>query len=484
MGKANFAILGTIVAIGGLHLATLRPGHEWGDDFSLYVAHARNLAEGRPYADTGYVYNPHFPSLSPRTYPPGFPLLLAPVYRICGMDLQAMKAFVVLLFAVFLWVLSILLRRRLPLPYVLACLLLVGLNPRVWQHKDRLLSEVPFMLFAYLALLLAERACAGEQPARRSLTWGILAGLTAYLAFATRTVGVVLVPAMLGCDFLRRRRLGLGSLGVAAAFAAGVLVQKTVLPLDGSYLDQLEFDPIRYILTSVSLVKGMGLYVENGYSAGGLAVLYACLLALAAPAFVLRLRERPTSCEWFAAGNLLLLAVWPYPEQRYLMPLLPLFFLHVCEGLHRLANTRWGRLELPAAAGLALAILVSYAGSYSRLEVGPPHQGVSTPEATALFEWVKTHTRPEDVLLFQKPRALALYTGRRASAHHVPASDADLWHYLRQIGSTHLIVCRQFENSRLVLEPFVARHAGSFRKVYGDDVFAVYRIAEASLASR
>jgi hypothetical protein len=202
------------------------------------------------------------------------------------------------------------------------------------------------------------------------------------------------------------------------------------------------------------------------------------------PAFVLRLREGPTTCEWFAAGNVLLLAVWPFAEQRYLMPLLPLFLLYVCEGLHRLANTRWGRLETAAAAGLALAVSISYAGCYSRLEVGPPRQGVSTPEATALFDWVKTHTGSQDVFLFQKPRALALYTGRRASAHHVPKSDADLWNYLRQTRTTHVIVCRQFAGSKGILEPFVERHAGSFRKVYGDEVFAVYRIPDGlSLAS-
>ncbi len=72
MRNRILATLALVLAITLTHLLTLRPGHEWGDDFSLYVAHACNLVAGRPYADTGYIYNPYFPSLSP-CLPAGLP---------------------------------------------------------------------------------------------------------------------------------------------------------------------------------------------------------------------------------------------------------------------------------------------------------------------------------------------------------------------------------------------------------------------------
>src|SRR5579885_3132229 len=122
MTNKGLLLVGLIAVLGGIHLATLREGQEWGDDFSLYVAHARNLAEGRPYADTGYVYNPANPVLSPRTYPPIFPLLLVPVYLLFGMNLLAMKVFVGQLFMLMLGVLAVLFQKRLPMPYVLGCL--------------------------------------------------------------------------------------------------------------------------------------------------------------------------------------------------------------------------------------------------------------------------------------------------------------------------------------------------------------------------
>ena len=86
---------------------------------------------------------------------------------------------------------------------------------------------------------------------------GLAAGLAAYLAFGTRTVGVVLLPSILGLELLRRRRLGMASLSILAAFLTGVAVQKYLLPSDGSmsYLDQLVFDPLRFAHVGFSVVS-------------------------------------------------------------------------------------------------------------------------------------------------------------------------------------------------------------------------------------
>jgi hypothetical protein len=490
MTRNTLLIAGLIGILGGIHLATLRDGQEWGDDFSLYVAHARNLAEGRPYADTGYVYNPADAILSPRTYPPIFPLLLVPVYLLFGMNLWAMKAYVVLLFVALLGVLAVLLSRRLPLPYVLGCLTLFALNPYVWQHKDRLLSETPFMLFAYLSLMWAETA---QQQAsrRRALDWGLLAGAAAYLAFGTRTVGVVLIPSFLLCDWLQRRRLGTASLAILVAFSAGVVAQKCLLVVEGSYLDQLVFDAGLYARIGLSLPRAMGYFLDNGYSNAARLVLYACLLVPASWAYLMRLRGRPTPCELFAAFNCLLLVFWPAAEyeRRFLLPILPLFFLYVAEGLLRLECTVLHRLAKPAAAVLSLAVLLSYAGGFTRLDDEPFRHGVSSPEAVALFDWVKTHTDRDDVFLFQKPRAFALYTGRHSLAHHKADDPPRLARTLRRHAATHVVVYHGspfpiFQNSGRLVETFIAENPSGFEKVYDRDGFRIYRIRDGALASR
>jgi hypothetical protein len=490
MTKKAILMTGLIVVLGGIHLATLREGQEWGDDFSLYVAHARNLADGRPYADTGYVYNPANPVLSPRTYPPIFPLLLVPVYSMFGMNLLAMKAFVVLLFMLMLGVLALLFQKRLPFPYVLGCLTLFALNPYVWQQKDRLLSETPFMLFAYSALLLAEKA--QEELGRRgALIWGLLAGTSAYLAFGTRTIGIVLIPSILVCDWLRRRRLGTASVAIVAAFLFGVAAQKCLLVVEGSYLDQLVFAPALFLRIAVSLVRALGYFLENGYSNAARLVLFACLLAPACWTIAARIRGRWTACELFAVFNCMVLVFWQAAEyeRRFLLPILPLFFLWVAEGLHRLASTSFRRLEMPAAALLMLTVLLSYASWYIRTDVGPIRNGVSSPEALALFNWVQKQTDERDLFLFPKPRAFALYTGRRALAHHVADDPQRLSRTLQKHGVTHVVVYHSspfpvFQRSGRLVETLVAEEPMGFVMIYENPGFRVYRLRQGALASR
>jgi hypothetical protein len=501
MTKKAFVIAGLIAVLGGIHLATLRDGQEW-NDFSLYVAHARNIAEGRPYADTGYVYNPADPVLSPRTYPPIFPLLLVPVYLIWGMNLTAMKVWVVLLFMALLGVLACLFQKRLPFPYVLGCLVLFGLNPSVWQQKDRLLSETPFMLFAYLSLVLAEKA-QEEASRRRAAIWGLFSGLAAYLAFGTRTVGVVLVPSVLLYDWLRRRRLGTASVAITAAFLAGVIAQKCLLMVEGSYLDQLVFDPILYARIAQSRVRAFGYYWENGYNDRVRLVLYACLLAPVCWAWLARQRDAAgestvlralrglTSYELFAAFNGLILVLWPAAEynRRFLLPILPLFFLWVAEGLHRLDALSLRRLEKPLAAALALAVLLSYLARYSSMNIGPISDGVGTPEAVALFEWVQKQTDADDVFLFPRPRAFALYTRRRSLAHHAADDVQRLALTLQKHGVTHLVVYHSspfpvFQKSGRLVETLIAEEPSGFDKLYENPAFRVYRLRQGALASR
>ena len=51
MHRAQWIPLVLLLAvIGAFYVLTLRQGHRWGDDFAMYILHARNIAEGRAYS--------------------------------------------------------------------------------------------------------------------------------------------------------------------------------------------------------------------------------------------------------------------------------------------------------------------------------------------------------------------------------------------------------------------------------------------------
>ena len=102
-----------LLAIGLIQYGTLRPGQDWGGDFSMYVHHAKNLAEGIPYAETGYIYNVAYATVGPPTYPPVCPLLLAPVYALCGLNFEAMKLVMLASLVLFLLLVFLCFRREI-----------------------------------------------------------------------------------------------------------------------------------------------------------------------------------------------------------------------------------------------------------------------------------------------------------------------------------------------------------------------------------
>ncbi len=507
-----------IALVAGWYLASTREGHEWGDDFALYVSHARNLAEGRPYADTGYIYNPDYPSLSPRTYPPVLPLLLAPVWRLCGFDLFAMKVEIILLFAAFLAVFYLTFRAELPAPYLLAVLLLLALNPYLWDYKDRIMSEVPFLLFAFLVFCLLDRAHDETRSPHGRRLAALGAGLALYLACGTRSVGIVLVPCVLAEGWLRRRlpltpnpspprgegpeetprpspfggeggkgRPGRVTPWVLAAFGAPLVLQRLLLPFDGSYLDQLVLDPELFGRNALWMVRSLGLYVDNGRSVAGLVLSFAAVGGLGLLGFLGRVRQGITCREIFTVLYPAAILTWPCTESspRLLLPVAPLCLVYVCHGLRRLGGWRGPAWERLAGGVLAAGVLAIYAWQYTRADFGSLHDGIGKPESVALLDYVRRQTPPDAVILFQKPRAMALLTGRRSSALHIPHDDEEAWRYLGRIGATHVVADRDlFRRGPSVVRTLARHWPDRLREVYQNKDFTVYAVVETQAAHR
>ncbi len=200
-----------LLLVAAVHVLAIRDGHAWGDDFAQYLMHARNLADGRPYAATGYVYNPQEPVIGPPTYPPGTAVILAPVYRLFGLNLTAMKAAMIACLLVFLGMVFLAFREELSLAERLVLVLILGLNPFLLEQTNQIGSHLPFLALFYLAMFLLGRAekgataglsgsvvgtvgQAGSGTQLRYL-WYLAAGVVCYLAFATRTLGVLLIVA-------------------------------------------------------------------------------------------------------------------------------------------------------------------------------------------------------------------------------------------------------------------------------------------------
>ncbi len=458
------------VLVGLFYLATIRAGHDWGDDFALYIQHARNIAAHVPYSETGYIYNPHNPAIGPRAYPPGFPLLLAPVVAVFGLELVPMKVVIVLCFVGALLMLPRVFQRDLSPRYMAALILVMGLNPFFWDFKEQVLSDIPFLFFTLLSLYGFQRA--GKVP---------LAGLAAAAAIATRALGVMLIPCFIASDLLQLRRVRRETVLACGIAIALLLLQRLFGAQDGSYFDNFTVTPAVVGRNIVGYLRALSDIWDNGYTGIGRKLIFLVTVGLAGFAYLRAFRgteesRGPTVVEIFPVLYVIPVILWPaYQGTRFLIPLIP-FYLYYC-----LLGIRGLEIALAPRRYVALAFLgivaLLYGAKYSTMRYGPLPDGVAAPESVELFRFVKQNTAAQDIFVFSKPRALALFAGRRAAAPFTPDDPCRLWRYITEIGATYVITGPDSVNAEaMYLERFVARYPRALVRVMGNQTSVVYRI--------
>ena len=163
--------------------------HSWGDDFAQYIKEAQNIAAGKPYYQSNYIFNKYNSIYSPPQYPPGFPLLLAPIVKFWGLSFVAMCYFNSFLTACLLFALFVYFKKRNASVTASACLAIITTYSHyILDLKGTVLADIPCMLFITLYLGYREAA---------TYSWKriILLVVFAVMAIQVRSQAIFLLPA-------------------------------------------------------------------------------------------------------------------------------------------------------------------------------------------------------------------------------------------------------------------------------------------------
>jgi len=187
------------LAVVCLFLFPLSNTHNWGGDFSLYIHQAQSLAGGttEEVATTNAYALQHssYGTFSPALYPWGWPILLAPVVAIAGLNYVWMKVYVLLFF---LGILALAYRYFAPeigkvTSFLVAACLLV--NSNLFWYTDNVLSEFPFLFFVLLSLFLYRYL----QKETRHRWWHLMVGsFCLFFTAIIRSEGYLLLLAFAG----------------------------------------------------------------------------------------------------------------------------------------------------------------------------------------------------------------------------------------------------------------------------------------------
>ena len=431
--------------------------------------HARNLIEGHPYSDIGYIPNPDALWLSPSSgYPPVYPMILAPMYWLFGLNLHAFKIATVFCFIGFLSVYADLIGGEIGRLSAAILVLLLSFNPLFWGQREFILSEFPYLLFSFAALLVIERVYARLKRDRIEIGNVVLVSVLLYCTYGTRTIGLALLLALVAADLARFRRPSRFLLCVLSLTGLFIAAQTILLTSPKGYVSAFHFSWQTVATNAIYYGKTLSYVWENGFSKS-LQIVFALAFTVVATVGYLKSlwRERGAK-EFYLLAYIAVLLAWNSEiGLRGLLPILPLYFfygLRECSQLLDGARLPVRVIAIGAFVGIAA---LSYAGKIRHVATLPAEPNVADADAAAMFEFVRGHSSPEDVLVFAKPRTLALFTDRRVAALSPDQTQTQRSVFLNSIHATILVDAAWSEikagDGQTAYGAEQVFHAGSYR---------------------
>lgn len=394
-------------------------------DYAQYILHARALVDGSGYANIGYLYHPEAADIGPRMYPPGLPLLLAPLVAIGGVHSVLLHVFsmgCIVLFGVLAWM-----RMQQSLsPAVAACgvgVALLGMEAMLASLVP--MSDLPFCAALWLLFLLVDGH--GTWSTARVVAVTMLG----FALIGTRLAGVAIVPALGVYWLLHRRVLGIRPLvpvlawGVAglAGVAAGAMSNSYANPVGAQGFDAAArlaalVRNYRYALLDAALYPLPGDRANEWYHLAAVPV-----ILVGAFSVLRRFGAGFVTCATVAYAALLLTV--RVGEARYLWPIIPLLGASLAQGVAVIVGAiggghAGGRADgqsarnvgrLPQAA-IIVPGLVVIGALVRQLSLAPPFAVSGTADARALYAWLAAE-QPRDSVraMFHNPRVLTLESG-------------------------------------------------------------------------
>ena len=403
----------------------LNDGHGWGGDFASYIMQAESLLSGT--VDNFIQHNTFTITQSdidfaPIAYPWGYPLLITPVIHFFGINLLGIKILSILFYALFLVVLFFLFEKRLSVLDNFILLAIFALNPLLLSFPNYILSDIPFLFFSTLSLLLIDRFCRKTSSSSQHLLRRFIIGIVLFFTFFIRTSGLILFLSFFAYELLAKpRKITFLRILPYFSFFLFFIISFLFLP-NGEKSHLLFYKDI----SQITIRQNIEYYAILGSSffrrtPNALAIYYLISLF-----FFMGIVKKCRENLLFIIYSIFTLALyifWPFQQGiRFLFSILPIFIYFAIEGTKAvfsyfpLQKTGWGRV---IHSGFWLFIIFSFATasvpSAKRVFASKPiAKGPYDEVSSEMFQYITQNTSSDSIIAFYKPRVMRLRTGRDA----------------------------------------------------------------------
>jgi len=451
----NALILFVLLGISGLlSWYGLTKGHNWGGDFSSYIMQAQWVWQGKPsqfLLANRFTVEESTRAVGPIAYPWGFPVLLAPFYAYFGLNMLALKSLNIIFYLIFLISLWFGFRRYHSYLWRAILVCFFAFNPYFLKFMNNILSDIPFLFFSTLSVLLIGRVVIQRHRLVSDISDQMLLGVLIAISFFIRTQGILILAALGVTQFIEVAKNTIAQNGGPArvitrandsllkrlvrrssilwifilphvSFLIVILLWRSVLPEGGSSHISL-FEEVSYRLIISNLKYYLDLPATLFTGAVGEKVLYMATIPLTIIG-ILKRRECDYHIFIYGVMTMLLLLVWPFKQGlRFLFPLLPFYLSFVLTGLEKCLNISHGPWKaLWKVVGLCpvffILILFLKSSILNASENLVNHRTENTgpylSTSTELFSFITNNTETNSIIVFRKPRVMTLFTNRKS----------------------------------------------------------------------
>ena len=418
-------LLAIIIAVSLILAAcTLRRGHQWGDDFAWYILQAQSILNGTTdqfMEQSAFTNTQSTTHVGPLAYPWGYPLILAPVFAVKGISPLALKLPGLLFYAGFLVCLYLLMQNRLTQIESLIVVAVFAFNSLFIEFLDQILSDIPFLFFSTLSLLLL------TQKGRLGYLRYVWIGAAIFFTTFLRVTGILLLGCFLIVEFFRllnhrNDRAAMleiirRSFIVCIVFILLWIVNLLLFPSGGeSYFSQYS----QLIETAKTLALGY-FYVFGSFfgdTSGWRYVYYFVLIFFLIGVWIKR-KQEPIFILFFLFWMIVHITYPYWQGPRYIFPLLPILIYFAFEGMKFLINRMPEGYRLTGQRAFhgfwiliaGMFLLRSGINAYQNLQNDRSINGPFDPYSLEVYDYIKEKTPSNSVVVFFKPRVMVMMTG-------------------------------------------------------------------------
>lgn len=412
----------------------IRHDHDWGGDFAQYLSQADNIAHFRAMDKTGYLYNEDYSMLGPKAYPPGFPLIIAPLTYFFGNQTTPynyLLSFILIGCAILT---VFLLKKKIGNLAAILLSFVIFYNPYFINLKSEIIADIPFTLFVLGFILLTFDN--HETSLRKWIYAGILAGLAAsskstgntlFLALLVYSIQQLVVNWIKFKNFKKSIQIITPiliaiALGISLIFSLNLVFLHQIQASTG-YLNSFNLGELSYktigdnIFYYSEILRTFFMEMKSTELWFG-ALFGSAVLTFFITGLIISFNKKPDIKEWITVIYFGILLIYPYQHSgfRFLIPIVPLIIYYASIGIVQLK---------PGKGGIVLVIIVAvimmfqYKPQIRKIQdsVEIIQEGPYSPQVVSAFEKIMEFTTIDDVIVFNKPRVLYRYTQRKCMSH-------------------------------------------------------------------